>query len=304
MSVATMKKSLFALLHATRVTRFAAWWNRRRVVFLCYHGVTERPARSPEDPKGLHVNHHRFAAQLDFLSRRYHVISLREYLQAKRDRRSIPNYSVVLTFDDGFRNFLTAAAPLLAARAMPATVYLITDKAGEESDINLSRKWTPEDDSRYLSWAEARLLKQEQDVEFGSHTCSHSGLLTLSPAETERELLHSYRDLMTQLTVEAPTLSYPKGQYSRMVADDARALGYACAVTTDRGPNELDHDLFTLGRALIGDYDDEASFAVRVSGLRWWLARGRELLTWSPASKPQKIEAPVSASEPGLQLLD
>ena len=299
-----MKKSLFALLHATRVTRFAAWWNRRRAIFLCYHGVTERPSRSPEDTKGLHVNHRRFVAQLDFLERRYHVISLREYLQANRDGRSLPDYSAVLTFDDGFRNFFTVAAPLLAARAMPATVYLITDKAGEESDINLSRKWTPEDDRRYLSWTEARLLKQEQDVEFGSHTCSHSGLLTLSPAETERELLHSYRNLITHLAVEAPTLSYPKGQYSRMLADDARALGYACAVTTDRGPNELNHDLFTLGRALIGDDDDEASFAVRVSGLRWWLVKVRELLVWRTTSEPQRVEAPVSGNEPGFELLE
>src|SRR5215472_13090149 len=100
-----MKKFLFALLHATRVTSFAAWCNRKRTVFLCYHGVTKRPTRSREDPKGLHVNHRRFAAHLDSLNRRYHVISLRDYLLAQRQRRPLPEYSVVLTFDDGFRNF-------------------------------------------------------------------------------------------------------------------------------------------------------------------------------------------------------
>ena len=42
------------------------------------------------------------------------------------------HYSVVLTFDDGFRNFLTVAAPILAERKIPATVFLITDKASEE----------------------------------------------------------------------------------------------------------------------------------------------------------------------------
>ena len=281
-----MKKFFFALLHAARVTQLSAWWYRKRVIFLCYHGVTQRPTRSPEDPKGLHVNARRFAKQLDFLCGRYRVIPLGEYIKAQRQGDSLPEYSVVLTFDDGFRNFLTVAAPLLAARQMPVTVFLITDKAGEKSDEQRTLSWTSEDDQRYLSWEDARMLKRTQAIEFGSHTCSHSGLLTLSPAESRRELQHSYNDLVNQLTVETPALSYPKGQYSRLLADAAREAGYACAVTTDRGPNELHHDLFTLGRTLIGDDDDEASFAVRVSGLRWSLVKALAFLSTSRVTPP------------------
>ncbi len=268
-----MKKFLFALLHSVGLTTFVAWWYRKRVVFLCYHGVTRRPTRSPEDPKGLHVNAHRFAMHLDFLQRHYRIIPLRQYIEAHLGGRSLPDYSLVLTFDDGFRNFLTVAAPMLAARNLPAMVFLITDRAGAESSNHLPSSWTSEDDSRYLSWTEARILGQRQDIQFGSHTCSHSGLLTLSTEDTDRELLHSYNDLVRNLTVDMPTLSYPKGQFSTLLASEASKVGYACAVTTDRGPNEINHDLYTLGRTLIGDNDDEESFAVRVSGLRWWLAK-------------------------------
>ena len=268
-----MKKLLFALLHAAGLTAFVAWWYRKRVVFLCYHGVTKLTARSPEDPKGLHVNADRFAMHLDFMQRHYYVIPLREYINAQRHATSLPEYSLVLTFDDGFRNFLTVAAPMLAARNLPATVFLITDKAGEECGDDLPSTWTPEDDKRYLSWAEVRTLKQEQGIQFGSHTCSHLELLTLSTEDTNRELLNSYNDLVSNVTVETPTLSYPKGQYSTLLANEARKVGYACAVTTDQGPNHINHDLYTLGRTLIGDNDDKASFAVRVSGLRWWLVK-------------------------------
>jgi peptidoglycan/xylan/chitin deacetylase (PgdA/CDA1 family) len=291
-----MKKSLFALLHALGVTRFASWYHRKRVVFLCYHGVTKRPTRSSADPQGLHVNHRRFAAHLDFLQRHYQLISLADYISAHRGQRQLPSYSAVLTFDDGFRNFLTAAAPLLVARQIPATLFLITDKADEEPKPDLILDWTPEDDERSLSWADARILKDELKFEIGSHTCSHSGLLTLSAEEAVRELLHSYNALVTNLGVEAPTLSYPKGQYSRLLAYDARQLGYACAVTTDRGPNELDHDLFTLGRTLIGDDDNIASFAVRVSGLRWWLSRLRAPFENRLAEKPRRVPGPAVAS--------
>lgn len=291
-----MKKLLFTLLYGAGITRICAWYFRKRVIFLCYHGVTERPTRSLANLKGLHVNARRFARHLAFLQRRYRVIPLSEYVRAQREARSLPDYCVVLTFDDGFRNFFTVAAPMLAARKMPATVFLITNNAGEKSDQQLRDSWTPDDDQTYLSWEEARFLMQRQEVEFGSHTCSHPGLLTVSAAEGRHELQKSYLDLASHLSVETPMLSYPKGQYSDLLAADARNVGYACAVTTDRGPNELDHDLFTLGRTLIGDYDDEAAFAVRVSGLRWSLVRTLALL--SP-SRPIKLPASPAEGYPG-----
>lgn len=299
-----MKKILFAVLYRLGVTKFAAWWNRNRVIFLCYHGVTEQPGRGSADPKGLHVNHLRFAAHLDFLQHHYNIISLSDYLGTHNSGRSLRRYSVVLTFDDGFRNFLTVAAPLLAERKIPATVFLITDNPAEEKEGNQSLAWSPEDDRRYLSWSEARQLKADHGFEFGSHTCSHSPLLGLSAADTERELLHSFNKLVTQLAVEKPTLSYPKGEYSSLLAADAQKLGYACAVTTDRGLNEIDHDLFTLGRTLIGDNDDHASFAVRVSGLRWWLMRIVKGSVSPPPISAQPIEEAVPAGEPGLQFGD
>jgi peptidoglycan/xylan/chitin deacetylase (PgdA/CDA1 family) len=297
-----MKKILFTVLYRLGVTRFAAWCHRRRVTILCYHGVTEQPANAAHDPKGLHVNHLRFMAHLDFLQRNYNVVSLSDYLAARNEGRSLRPNSIVLTFDDGFRNFLTVAAPLLAARKLPATVFLITDKASQEDAGERLPTWTPEDDRRYLSWSEARKLKEDHGFEFGSHTCSHSPLLGLSAADTDRELLHSFNRLVTHLGVEQPTLSYPKGEYSNMLAEDARKLGYACAVTTDRGGNELEHDLFTLGRTLIGNNDDQASFAVRVSGLRWWLVAMLRGSGRRHAPRPQRIGEKVPAGEPGLQL--
>jgi peptidoglycan/xylan/chitin deacetylase (PgdA/CDA1 family) len=198
---------------------------------------------------------------------------LGDFIKARTEGRALPNRSLVLTFDDGFRNFLTVAAPLLRSRGVAATLFLITDKAGENGVNHPPPTWTPEDDHRYLSWSEVRRLIRGGGIEVGSHTCSHPGLLTLSPAESRRELQHSYDDLTRSLGVKTAALSYPKGQYSSVIAEQARQVGYACAVTTDRGVNEPDHDLFTLGRTLIGDFDDDASFAVRVSGLRWVLVK-------------------------------
>src|SRR6185503_12847314 len=156
-----MKKLAFALLYLIGVTTLSAWWHRHRVIFVCYHGVTRRSQRSPNDPTGLQVNDLRFAAQLDQLAQRYHFISLDDYLRARSEGRRLPNYSILLTFDDGFRNFLTVAAPILSARGIPATVFLITGSADARSDSVGQMVWQPEDDNSYLSWHEARLLREK-----------------------------------------------------------------------------------------------------------------------------------------------
>jgi len=299
-----MKRLAFALLFLTGLTGLGAWYYRRRVIFVCYHGVTEQSERSRTDPTGLHVNHQRFAAQLDFLARRYHFISLDEYLQARNGGRQLPDYSLLLTFDDGFRNFLTVAAPILSARHIPATVFLITGNADAITEEVHDTKWKPRDDSRYLSWREARILKENYQIDFGSHTCSHSPLMSLSPAEVVRELRQSREDLATNLGIEYPALSYPKGERSQMLAAAAREQGYSCAVTTDRGANEMTHDLFTLGRTLVGDADDQMSLAVRVSGVRNWIAFFRDVFINQPPRTSTGVEAPVSQAEAKFQLMD
>ncbi|MDT7603721.1 MAG: hypothetical protein QOF61_1718 [Acidobacteriota bacterium] len=269
-----MKKVFFALLYAAGTTRIAAWWNRRRVIILCYHGVTERTERGSNDPHGIHVPRARFEAQLDYLRRRYRVIPFRDYLAARRDGLKLPHYSVVLTFDDGFRNFLTVAAPRLVERAMPASVFIITNNTAEGGDTKPGRRWSPADDWTYLSWAELATLAREQDIEIGSHTCSHTRLPTLSPQETEREMRDSYDAVRAHVGHKVPALSYPKGEYSAVLSRLARTIGYACAVTVDGGANDPARtDPFALGRTLIGDEDDRAAFAVRVSGVRDWLIR-------------------------------
>ena len=140
-----MKKILFVLLPSIGVARFASWWNRKRVIFLCYHGVTERDSRATADSKVLHVNRRRFTAHLDFLARRYHPISLHDYVAARDTGKGLGDYSVILTFDDGFRNFLIVAAPLLVERNIPATVFPITDKVAQE-DGERKSSWSSHDD--------------------------------------------------------------------------------------------------------------------------------------------------------------
>lgn len=258
-----MLNLLFTLLHMIGATRLAAWWNRERLMILGYHGITEQD--TPE-AYGLHISRARFIAHLEHLRQHYHVISLGEYVAARRNGGRLPNYSVALTFDDGYRNFLTVAAPLLRERNLPATVYIIKDKTALAEAKQLKRRrWTPEDDQEWLSWSEAVEL-QKQGIEFGSHTCSHPKLPEVTLQEAWRELSESRAALLQHFPDTEISFAYPCGQYTLELAEIVQSLEYTCAVTVERDLNRAHTNLFTLQRTLIGN-EPIAEFAVHVSGL-------------------------------------
>ncbi|MFC2171118.1 polysaccharide deacetylase family protein [Acidobacteriota bacterium] len=67
-----------------------------------------------------------FAEQIKYLTRHYEILSLNELVRCFEQHREIPANSVVLTFDDGFRNNLEHAVPVLAHHRVPATIFLVT----------------------------------------------------------------------------------------------------------------------------------------------------------------------------------
>ncbi|MDX6504514.1 MAG: hypothetical protein QOE29_1639, partial [Gaiellaceae bacterium] len=83
---------------------------RRGTLVLAYHAV----GAAGEEPSRYVVPERRLAAQLRWLARRgYRVLALEEYLRCRRASELPPPKSVVLTFDDGYRDNATLLAPLL-----------------------------------------------------------------------------------------------------------------------------------------------------------------------------------------------
>jgi peptidoglycan/xylan/chitin deacetylase (PgdA/CDA1 family) len=265
------KKFLFALLFTTRVTRLVALLNRRKVTILCYHSVTRQKA-GLSDPHKLHLRIDSFLDHLGYLQAHYHIISLAEFVRARRENITLPPETVILTFEDGVRNFLTVVAPILCSRGIPATSFILTGENFTKEKSSLDGQWTPEDDKSYLSWSEVCQLAK-QGLEFGSHTCSHLALTEISPTEARIELEASLNSLETHLSQESFPLSYPYGRTSKQLCCLVESLRYSCAVTTELGPNDTECDLFALRRTVIASDDDLPTFAARLSGLTSWYAR-------------------------------
>jgi peptidoglycan/xylan/chitin deacetylase (PgdA/CDA1 family) len=293
-----MKKLLFAALRGAGVTRLAAWWHRDRTVFLCYHSVTKSP-RAARDESELHTPLPLFVKHLDYLQSRYRVVSLDDYLAACGSDGRLPDYSAVLTFDDGMRNFLTVVAPLLKERKLAAAAFVITDGASRRDNTRFDDEWTPLDSRRHLSWSEIRALARTPGITVGSHSRTHPDLTALSEDEAWAELLDSLAAI-TEHTGEArPALAYPHGRANGRVRALAEAAGYSCGLTGELGANDTGSDLYGLRRVVIAGDDDVATFAARVSGLTWWYDRLR-----SPFRKLRALvfgEGDALAPEPAAQ---
>jgi len=91
------------------------------LLVLIYHRVLERP--DPLLPGEPDANE--FAAQLDLIKSVCNILPLEEAVDRLRTG-SLPSRAVSITFDDGYANNRTIAAPLLHARGIPATVFVAT----------------------------------------------------------------------------------------------------------------------------------------------------------------------------------
>jgi peptidoglycan/xylan/chitin deacetylase (PgdA/CDA1 family) len=286
-----MKNVFFSILHRLRITRLVAWWHRKRTVMLCYHSISKFPRASHDEFK-LHLPLDLFISHLDYLQKHHNVIPLAEYLKARREGRRLPDYTAVLTFDDGTRNFFTAVAPLLIKRKLSATAFVITSTASERENSSFGSEWTPIDDLINLSWSEIRALAREPGIEIGSHSHTHPNLSIISAEDMLDELTDSLAAIAKHTGNSTPSLAYPHGQASESVRKVAALLGYACAFTGQLGANDMESDLYALQRVVIAGDDDIATFAARVSGLTWWYDRGRAVFGRGSARGRDGYEAP------------
>ena len=96
-----------------------------RLLILMYHRVIDDPAMDPFD-LGMCVDRRQFEAQIQWLSRHFHPLDLTDAVTRSTRGERLPPRSLAITFDDGYRDNLQWAAPILARFNMPATFYVVT----------------------------------------------------------------------------------------------------------------------------------------------------------------------------------
>jgi peptidoglycan/xylan/chitin deacetylase (PgdA/CDA1 family) len=150
----------------------------------------------------------------------------------------------VITFDDGYVNFLTNALPVLRSHRFVATVFLVANQLGGTNAWDVVKG----DVSEPLMNAAQIQQAREAGIEFGSHTLDHADLQAVSPEEAWRQIEGSKRKLEETLDCEVDAFCYPYGRKTPDVCEMVRRAGYRVACSTEKGLNTEDTDQFALRR--------------------------------------------------------
>lgn len=170
---------------------------------------------------------------------------------------------LILTFDDGYRDFYDNVFPILRARRLPAVVFVVPKFI--EGEIELDRYQGRGEDSRPLSWEMLAEMSQE-GIEIGSHSLTHRELTGLSRPEAETEILRSAAAIADRLGRRPEWFAYPRGKSDPGLAELVRAAGYRGAVTVRPGINRLGQDRYLLRRTEISGDDDREDFLLKIAG--------------------------------------
>lgn len=187
--------------------RLYARFGRGRLTVLAYHQV-----RDPADDNST-VGTAAFREQMEFLKRNYRVVPLTEAVKAV-STPGMTDRLVAITFDDGYLDNATIAAPILRSLGLSASFFVSTDMIGGkrpfEHDVLQGRP-----PQQHMTWDDVRSLAA-QGFDVGSHSCTHADMGAISLDEAERELGTSRQRLEQELGMPIRLFAFPYGHRRNM----------------------------------------------------------------------------------------
>lgn len=201
-----------------------------------------------------HLERQQFAEQLQQLASSGHSVGPLEQQP-----------QVALTFDDGYRDLLEVAVPILEALRWQATVFLTCDGLNQQQPQHMPPK-------PLLDWDGARQLVK-LGWEVGCHSWTHRDLTRIPPGDWRREVIDSKEHLQQQLGVPVESFAPPLGRFPRRL-NSMLAANYQRAVGTRLGRCQPDSDRYELPRIEMWYYRSPQQWR------RFLQGRGESYLRW------------------------
>jgi peptidoglycan/xylan/chitin deacetylase (PgdA/CDA1 family) len=266
---------------------------QKRIPILMYHSIQD--GTSDRRPYyDINTSAARFGLQMKFLrDHGYRTVHLQE-ARKLLEQNSWNSRYVVITFDDGYRDFLTAASPIMAEFNHTAVLFVPSGLIGDERAHFLEREC--------LTWSEIREL-HVNGIEIGSHSVTHCELKLLRTPELEAEVAHSKQTIEDKIGHSVTSFSYPYAfpetevEFSRNLRKLLEKHGYQNGVTTIVGRSGPDSDRFLLPRLPVNSSDDIPLFRAKLEGHYDWLHTAQYLAkTIRRSARPRREPTTIKAS--------
>ena len=165
----------------------------------------------------------------------YTFLQFRDLVHMLSAGQSMPDNAVLIYFDDGYKDVLLNAYPLLKRCGVSASIFLTTDFIDKKSLPPWAGGYKPADLDIFLSWDEVRQMRDVFEV--GSHGVTHRKFTKILPAEVSWELAVSRDIIEKHAEVHLLAVSYPHSAYDEDVQEAVKKAGYTFSVGNGRGYN-------------------------------------------------------------------
>ncbi len=218
--------SRYTIWHGARGSMSRDRWTKtiRGTPVLMYHAFTDTGERDRYIlPKRS------FAWQMRVLAAlRYRVVAFEDVAQALRESRPLPRRAVAITIDDGYRDAIEIAHPILRRHRFPATLFIVSRRLGADNDWNSDGVAIGRP---LLSLEQIRLLAAD-GIRIGAHTRTHCSLPDSADDTVTAEVEGSREDLESDLGTDVTTFAYPYGSLDRRAVAAAAQARFLGACTT------------------------------------------------------------------------
>jgi peptidoglycan/xylan/chitin deacetylase (PgdA/CDA1 family) len=239
-----------------------------RVPILMYHSVSDSLFGKSHPYYQINCSPPVFARQMRWLRQNgYRTMNLTQMWTAMETGQDVSK-TVVITFDDGYRDFYTEAFDAMRQCGFSATIFLATDRI-QNTPVRI-------DGVDYLTWSEVAEL-HKAGIQFGSHTVSHPDLRSLSPEQIEYELGCSKETIEQKLGVPVESFSYPFAfpeedkTFTQFLVGILENLGFENGVSTIIGRAGKHDNHYYLPRLPVNSWDDAALLRAKLEGGYDWL---------------------------------
>lgn len=233
---------------------------------LMYHRIGHRPG------DGITVSPELFELQLKKLKQQnYQTMSLFEWHQMVTTDTPIPKKTIIITFDDGYRDNLQIAAPLLKKYGFTATVFPVAEQIGKVNN------W---DNVAHRLGAELMSVEELKEwhrlgFEIGSHGMTHAAMNQIDSTSIRYESYDSKALLEKLLGIPIHFFCYPYGFLSEESKVSLKSAGYLGALAILYGAQWDPIDWFAIPRVKISERDQPFTFSWKVSSLHKFFAQSK-----------------------------
>ena len=216
---------------------------------LMYHAVGGKASDNGADL--YNIAPERFAAHVRALAGRRDAVTLFAGVAAGR--------GLAITFDDGYRDTLSVAAPLLIDANLPFTVFV-------------TPAFIASGEQHYMSRSDLNELASLRGVSVGAHGYSHRRLTECNDTELAQELQRSRAWLEDVLGGPVMSMSYPHGAVDARVRAAVAKTGFTLAACSRFGSHRANDDPLRVARTDIWADDGVGRLMAKAAGHWDWMA--------------------------------